>query len=813
MRTAVVILAVVMTAWAACARPITLTAHDRPAEEVFKELMAQSDKNFVYPAGILSGITVTVDAEKQSLRRVLRQMFKDTDIDFKIKGNIVTLRRKTNKVSAVMPDRATVSVDVAEPSDSARMLREVVVTSRLEAPAVEAAEMGAKKLTAKEILSVPVLFGEADVVKAIQFQPGVAEGVEGMAGLYVHGGNADENLYMLDNVPLYQVNHFGGFFSAFNIDAIRYIDFFKTSIPAKYDGRLSSFLDVRTANGNPFGHHGSAKLGLTSGAFNISGPVGAKTTYSFALRRSWYDVLTIPFLALINAASDDEKIRFRYDFMDINAKIHHRFGERTSAWVSIYSGYDGLHTGDKSGGAADYGFYYDEKYDFYWGNLLTQLGLMQRFGSNLTAEFTLAYTRYFSTMDKSETTTEKSIDEVINSTSVKMKSNNDINNWIARSDWSWQPRGDMHVRFGAGFTLHSFLPEGMWRQSSINNTVSEWRNESSHYMAGETNVYVEDDWRIDDRWHVNAGLHGSLFKIDGRYNGALSPRLSANCKFSPQWAAKIAYARTTQYVHRLSQSYLALPTDQWVPVMGDFKPEHAEKVSAGVYWQSLNKMWTVSAEAYWKEMRNLVDYRDEYYLLPLPERWNARLTSGRGTAKGIDFKIEKTMGPVTGHVAYSLAWSDRTFAHKNGGKTFPAQFDNRHSIKVLLNWEISKKLSLSAAWTGHSGNRFTLLTQSWQQPPTDIYGPDEAPLQTDINNYQLPFYHRLDLSLKLNNKRGYWTFGLYNAYCHMNAIAVRRGSREVTEIIPGGVAVVSRPAFQKVSLFPIIPSIAYTWIF
>ncbi len=178
------------------------------------------------------------------------------------------------------------------------MLEEVVVVSRLEAPAVETAEIGAKKLTAQENHKYPVLFGESDVIKALQMQPGVSEGQEGMAGMHVHGGNADENLYMLDNVPLYQVNHFAGLFSAFNAETIRYIDFFKSSIPAKYDGRLSSYLDVRTKNGSREGHHGSFRLGLTSGAFNIDGPIGKKTTYSVALRRSWFDVLSIPMLAL-----------------------------------------------------------------------------------------------------------------------------------------------------------------------------------------------------------------------------------------------------------------------------------------------------------------------------------------------------------------------------------------------------------------------------------------------------------------------------------------------------------------------------------
>lgn len=277
---------------------------------------------------------------------------------------------------------------------------------------------------------------------------------------------------------------------------------------------------------------------------------------------------------------------------------------------------------------------------------------------------------------------------------------------------------------------------------------------------------------------------------------------------------KAAYSHTIQYVHQLTRSYLSLPTDQWIPVTGRFKPQTADKIAAGVYWQSANSMFSASAEAYWKEMRNLIDYCDEYYLRPPVEMWNARLTSGRGTAKGIDFKVAKNTGKLSGHIAYSLAWSDRTFAGKNGGKTFPARFDNRHSINILLCWKINSKVELSAAWTGHSGNRFTFMPQNWNAPETGYdYGSHEVPLRTPINNYQLPFYHRLDLGIKVCNKRGFWNFGLYNAYCHMNTVAIRRGWRDITEITPDGVSIISKPVFQKVSLLPVIPSISYTWLF
>ncbi len=294
------------------AQNVTIKAVDQPVAAVFRSIVEQTGRNFVYSSDLLKGMRVTVNVKDKSLRDALSFIFKDSDIGYEIKGRNIILKRKPKpKREKRRPKVAVTHTSLTIPSGiEPKMLDEVVVVSRLESPSVETAEIGAKKLTAQEILNTPVLFGESDVIKSLQMQPGISEGQEGMAGMHVHGGNADENLYMLDNVPLYQVNHLGGFFSAFNAEAIRYIDFFKSSIPAKYDGRLSSYLDVRTKNGSTEGHHGSFRLGLTSGAFNIDGPIGRKTTYSVALRRTWFDVLTVPLMAIVNSTSDFENIRF-----------------------------------------------------------------------------------------------------------------------------------------------------------------------------------------------------------------------------------------------------------------------------------------------------------------------------------------------------------------------------------------------------------------------------------------------------------------------------------------------------------------------
>ncbi len=797
---------------------VTLKAKDEPAAMVFRSIVEQTGKNFVYSSELLDGLTVTVEADNKPLKKVLGEMFGKTDIEYKIKGKNVVLKRKYKPVSVRREEprvkRQRINERKGNDLEGAEFA-EVVVVSRLETPPVESAEIGAKKITAEEVRNTPVLLGESDVIKSLQMQPGVTEGTEGMAGMHVHGGNADENLFMLENIPLYQVNHFAGLFSAFNTDIIGYLDFFKSSIPAKYEGRLSSVMDVRLKNGNSEGHHGSGRLGLTSGAFNISGPIGEKTTYMAGVRRSWYDVLTAPTLAIINSKNADEKIHLRYYFMDFNAKMTHRFSSRLNVYVNAYYGDDMLKSGseDKSDGA--WGWWEKDRYDFDWGNLLVQGGANYRINDGMTAEFTAAYTRYFSKMKHDEHDKEFNNGNVAE-TRVIVKTDNNINDWILRGDFDWKESEDSRVRFGGNYVRHSFMPGRTAREYAFNETMILTRDSISTYHANEMNAYVENDRKFSERFRGNIGVHASLFGIDGKTHVGLSPRVSLSFRPNENLAIKTAYSRTVQYVHQLTQSYLSLPTDQWIPITGKFKPQSSDKIAAGGYWQSKDGMYMTSVEGYYKFMHNLIDYRDEYYLSPPLEMWDARLTSGKGSAKGVDLKIEKTVGKVTGHVSYALGWTDRQFKDKNGGHRFPARFDNRHTINVLINWNINERVTVNAAWTGHSGNRFTLMPQMFESPGIgdgwDSKG-DGAPLRGRVNNYQLPFYHRLDLSCRVNNKRGYWTFGLYNAYCHMNTIAIRRAYKQVWEMTPSGTVITSKPVFQKVKLLPVIPSISYTWQF
>lgn len=699
----------------------------------------------------------------------------------------------------------TLTVDFA--LDRSRELQDVVVIgSRLKSLALESHEVGATSLTSSVIAATPVLFGESDVTKTLQLEPGVSAGFEGLAGMLVHGGEDDENLYMLDNIPLYQVNHFAGLFSAFNTEAMRSVDFYKSSFPAKYDGRLSSYMDVHTKDGSLESHHGSFRLGLTSGSVNVDGPIWkGHTSYSVALRRSWYDVLTIPAVAIINKVNQDDDMRFRYDFTDLNVKINHNFSPRSSAYVMAYYGEDYLKVGNRT---KDYPsesrWLEDNVTKLHWGNVVASAGWKYVVSPKMYMELSGAFSRYFSRLGNDLADNIYAGDELFLHSRESMKSKNSIDDWMLRADFDWRPGATHHVSMGAYATFHSFLPSTCRREVQNNSVVSVLEQDVSRMHAFEMNAYIGDDWDISPSLRVSGGVHASMFRMDGEPLGGISPRLSARFSPSADWAVKASYARTMQYVHQLSRSYISLPTDQWIPVMDGMRPQSGDKVAAGVYRSFGGGMYVASLEGYWRWMHNIIDYRDEYYLLPPETPSSGLLTAGKGSAKGIDFKLAKTGGKVYGHIAYSLMWADRCFRDINGGEKFPARGDNRHKVNVSLSWKISDKWEVNAAWTGMSGNRMTLPTQVWGGDMENGVTSEEIPLVSKINNYRLPFYHRLDLgAVRRTSNGGFWTFSLFNAYCNMNVVTVVRSYDEKT----------NKNKWKALRMIPMIPSVSYTWVF
>ena len=667
--------------------------------------------------------------------------------------------------------------------------------------------------------------------------PGVSAGTEGISGLYVRGGNSDENLFLVDGNPVYQVNHIGGFFSAFNNEAIKGMNFFKAGFPARYGGRLSSVVDVHTKEGNMKEFHGSASLGLVSGNLNLEGPIWKdRTSFNIALRRTWLDVLTAPVLAIVNKKNkkNGERINVRYAFHDLNARIDHRFSDRSRMYLSLYNGNDVLKVGSEDFAYSEYTSEYRNTIDAYmrWGNLVASAGWTYAFSNKLFGKLSGFYTRYRSKIRyKEEDVSGKegdsgykySLDETTNVTG--------ITDFGVRTSFDYRPVAAHRIRFGGDYLIHYFQPEYN-RMKALDNSLPDSMQIAKTFSddklwAHELAAYAEDDWSISDAFRLNVGLRFSLFNIDNRTYTGIEPRVSMRWLLSPDVSLKASYSRMNQYVHLISNSFMDLPTDSWMPVTNKLKPLVSDQISLGGYY-NWNQLLDFSVEGYYKRMNNLLEYKDGYSLIPSSVSWENKMASGEGRAYGVEFMVRKQTGKTTGWVGYALAWADRQFDEINKGRRYPSRYDNRHKLNIVVMHKLSKKVELSAAWTYSSGNYTTLSLENYY-PSDHLHQPGERPFwgngtgedyYDQRNNYQLPAYHRLDVGIniyrpKKKGRMGIWNISIYNVYSRMNPILVYKGDvkEEAGSDDYGNPNVTYRNAFKSIGIFPIIPSVSYTYKF
>ncbi|MCM1355923.1 MAG: carboxypeptidase-like regulatory domain-containing protein [Staphylococcus sp.] len=722
------------------------------------------------------------------------------------------------KVETVRLDRNMTLNVTLSPGEE---LQEVVVTADLNSP-LATTQTGKISLSAKDLKREYALMSSPDVVKIIQNLSGVAAGTELISGLYVHGGGNDENLFMLDGTPLYQINHLGGLFSAFNTDVINNIDFYKSGFPARYGGRLSSVVDVRTRDGNMSEYHGSFSIGLIDGRIQFEGPiVKNRTSFNFGMRRTWLDVLTIPAFAIYNHTHKDEESKMRYAFHDINAKITHIFSPRSRADISLYSGEDVFSAKDKyypTEGMADDNEY--SKLKLKWGNLTAALNWKYSFSPKLYTVFTAIYTHnrsYQNYIDSYKTYNPDDDYAVVGIVHNENSSRATINDFGARMETDYRPGQTHHIRAGANYLMHFFKPQN----SRINNfvgdgtTTDSMTNRVYHSLRGhELAVYAEDNIAVAERWRVNIGLHFALFNIPGKTYASPEPRLALRYQASDRVTLKASYTRMSQYMHQLSNSYLNLPTDYWVPSTATVAPSKSDQYAAGVYVMLPAKGWQMSAEGFYKSTRNLIEYDGGNSLTPSFDNWDSHVRRGRGRSYGMELEAGYGNGRMEVSGSYTLSWNKRNFPGFHHG-WFSDKFDNRHKLNLNMSYKLREGIDVYAAWSFHSGNRITVPEQLAVSPVIPSPGGNRwltggmDPGQYEWiydkpNNITLAPYHRLDLGINFRKmtKRGHeriWNISIYNAYCRMNPFSAK---------------IVQKPdgSFKgkATAIFPIIPSFSYT---
>ena len=699
-------------------------------------------------------------------------------------------------------------------------LEEVVIVSDKAEAGITATQMGAQEIPIAQIKNTPSILGEADVMKTIQLMPGVQAGVEGSAGLYVRGGGPDQNLILLDGVPVYNVDHLFGFFSVFTPEAVKKVTLFKSSFPARFGGRLSSVVDVRSNDGDMKKYHGTLSVGLLSSKIQLEGPIiRDKTSFNISARRSYIDLIAKPFMP------KDDKIS--YYFYDINAKINHKFSDRSRLFLNFYNGKDSYYfkTTDSSSSM------YKDKMSLNWGNTIATARWNYIFNQKLFSNTTVAYNKY--RMDANSTVyTKTNLIESISESNYHSNYHSGICDWSYLIDFDYNPTPAHHIKFGAGYLHHDFRPEvatskiqekedGITKQDTLYNSIS-----NSTIQAHEVSAYIEDNFDIGSRLRMNVGLHLSMFRVQRRNYFSVQPRVSARYQLTRHTALKASYTKMSQYIHLLSSTPISMPTDLWVPVTSKIKPMQAHQYSLGSYYTGLTG-WEFSVEGYYKQMRNVLEYKEGVSFLGSSSGWENKVEMGKGRSMGIEFMAQKTTGKTTGWIAYTLAKSDRKFAVGgiNNGERFPYKYDRRHNLSLVVNHKFSNRIDIGASWIFSTGGTATIAEEV-----TAIIRPGEDAIQQKDyiekrNNYRLPASHRLNIGVNFNKKTKHgvrtWNISLYNAYNAMNPTMIYSNNSGgyasyIKNQEDGKVYLQYIPAKRKITkltLLPCVPSVTYTYKF
>ena len=699
-------------------------------------------------------------------------------------------------------------------------LDEVVVEATRATVSARSPQMSVVELPVQQIKSIPTLFGEADVLKAIQLLPGVQNGSEGSAGMYVRGGGPDENLLLLDGVPVYNVNHMMGFFSVFNPDALKNVTLYKGSFPAHFGGRLSSVVDIRMKEGDMQQYHGNVSVGLISSKLNLEGPiVKDKLSFNLSFRRTYSDLLMKPALWIAKTQMEEvNKLKAGYYFYDLNAKLNWKISDKDRLYLSFYSGDDAIYFKVKN---KDYAA--DEiqnqnflNMDWKWGNKVSALRWNHVMSQKLFMDASVNYTQYRHDLGMSiiEEYVYQQYNNAIAKDEFSMAYKSGINDLTAKVDFDYTPLPNHEIRFGGNYTYHQFRPE-VQSMKFINGNITEVDTTagSPKVFAHETALYAEDNMTLGDIFRVNAGVHYSTFTVEGKTYQSVQPRLSTSVMLASNLSLKAGYAYMTQYVHLLSNSSPSLPTDLWVPVTANIVPMNAHQVSLGAFYE-LPKLFDISIEGYYKSMDNLLEYKDGASFFGSSERWDEKVSMGKGWAYGVEFLVQRSFGKTTGWIGYTWAHAKRKFDREgmviNQGKVFPAKYDRRHDLSITVQHKFNDRFDISGTWVFSSGNCGTLGTQIYEGLVTD-WGTLPAIYARERNNFRLGNYHRLDVGMNFHKQKKHgirtWNLSIYNAYNHQNPWVVYTDYKweEATHT--------EKKVLMQASLFPIIPSASYSFKF
>lgn len=648
--------------------------------------------------------------------------------------------------------------------------------------------MGVERINVKEINKLPVLFGERDIVKAVTLLPGVKSDGDGSGSFYVRGGAADQNLVLLDEVLVYNPSHLLGFFSTFNSDALKNVTLYKGNMPAQYGSRLSSVMDVQMKDGNNQDYSVSGGIGLISSRLLVEGPiVKDKGSFMISGRRTYADL----FLKLSNDTSLKKTI---LNFYDLNAKASYKISDKHRVFFSGYLGQDNLGIANAFG--------------LDWGNRTGSVRWNYQINPKLFSNTTVAYNDFAYNVK---------VDLNVFNSTIKSR----IRDWSLKQEFSYFLNSTNEIKAGFQSIYHKVNPGSYTGDINVTDLPLNY--------SWENAIYANNTWKASPKLTVDYGLRISTFTalggnqpfytldndrrvIDTRYydKGEFvksyinpEPRLSANYIINPTLAIKAAYARNAQYMHLLSNSAAANPTDKWVPTNNLIQPARAHQVSLGIAKNLKDNMFALSVETYYKTMDNQIDYVDGINILS-NDAIETQLLYGVARAYGAEFLLRKNKGKLTGWVGYTLARTEKKIDGINNGDWYAARHDRTHDISVVAIYEVTKKLTLSGTFVYYTGNAVTFPSGKYNIDNRTVF------LYTERNGYRMPAYHRMDLNAtyQLGKRKGRWeselTVGMFNVYGRENAYTI---TFEDNPDDP------SKTQAKRTALFKFVPSISYNFKF
>ena len=656
-------------------------------------------------------------------------------------------------------------------------------------------------ISAAKLQKMPSLLGEADVLRSLSLNPGVVTGSEGMLGMYVRGGAADQNLVLLDEVPVFNAYHLYGMFSTFNSDIVKSAQMNRGSFNAEYGGRLSSVITVQSIDGNENQWQGNVSLGLLTNKMLFQGPIWKnRTTISLAVRRSNFDYLTQP---IVHAIFKDSNNINLYNFYDINAKLNHRFSEKSNLSLTYYSG------GDKASFVEKHRVVNLEK-DYSqkreqsngWGNQIASLRwqYMPNKKTRFTAKTHISQYNFnqhndFHLKINYRNDTIKKVDDYISY---------NLTNGLRDIDLSAKVDVQMNkmlgIRLGGGFTQHTFTPGDRTLYTQIDSVKRTYQYNDKKVVTPEIYSHGQIEYHHPKWGYFDLGLRLTYFGLgEKQFYIRPEPRFNYRCKINDQTWIKASASQNIQFFHQLNNLAMGLPSDLWVPSVAGIEPSSARQSALG--FTHSTKKYQFSSEVFYKKFYHLLEYKENAVYTTSAVNWEQMVTQGKGEAKGWEMLVEKTAGRLTGWASYTLMYNTRQFDQINQGRVFPSRYDRRHNINLVGIYQLSKKFTLSGTWTFNSGFAYTLPKGIYSSPTaTDPYA--EIYIYGDRNNARARANHRLDLSAQyiIKNKSFLqtWSFGIYNCYNRQNPFFI------TVAYNPQG----NRSLYQ-LSLLPIIPHLNY----